>query len=177
MLISNDKIATTPGECHDCTRRRGISEINMIRSLYMVGTNFLEIQSSRIGAHLDWRRFRNHKYCVVIGWMKMRHEWTNGNEQNRKHMVMISRRNVAVFKSPEYCGLLGCYDLHTIFLVESHCLDFHFWIISRTCLWSSQSLYTHLIVLKPLKFSIPEIFKKFRAGSGEIAEAGFACLV
>ena len=53
VLISNDKIATTLGECHDCTRRRGISEINMIRSLYMVGTNFLEIQSSRIGAHLD----------------------------------------------------------------------------------------------------------------------------
>ena len=58
--------------------------------------------------------------------------------------------NVTVFKSPEYCGLLGCHDLHTIFLVESHCLDFHFWIISRTCLWSSQSLDAHRIVFKPL---------------------------
>ena len=153
-----------------------MSEINMIRSICMVGTNFLEIQSQYALVHtlIEGGADITNTVLSLDEWKCVMNE-PMGMSKIENIWLWFWRRKCSHFKSSKYCGLSGCHhDQHTIFLVESHCLDFHFWIISRTCLWSSQSLDAHRIVFKPLKSSIPE---KSRVGSGEIAEAGFACLV
>ena len=48
----HDQDDAVMGECHDCTRRRGTSEINTIGSVYIVGTPFLKILGKTISSSL-----------------------------------------------------------------------------------------------------------------------------